>query len=75
MDYKDSEKYKEARSSLTEDLMSIYDEFVADYRYAATRRHGRPYISYIVLADMVKAGWRCVEKRPPTSSSAILEVS
>ena len=58
MEYKDSEKYIEARNSLSDDLKPIYEEFVADYRYAATLRHGRPYISYIVLADMVRAGWR-----------------
>ena len=63
MEYENSEKYIEARESLTDDLKPVYDEFVADYRYAATLRHGKPYVSYIVLADMVKAGWR------PTSDS------
>jgi hypothetical protein len=62
MDYKNSEKFIEARASLPEELKEVYDEFVDHYRYAATLRHGRPYVSYIVLADMVKAGWRCVEK-------------
>ncbi|MBN1765611.1 MAG: hypothetical protein JW860_10165 [Sedimentisphaerales bacterium] len=55
---KQSEKQIEARNSLPEDLKPIFDDFVADYKYAATMRHGRPYISYIVLADMVRAGWR-----------------
>jgi len=41
----------------------LFDDFVADYKYAATIRHGRPYISYIVLADMVRAGWR--QSAPP----------
>jgi len=53
-----SEKQIEARDSLPEDLGPIFDDFVADYKYVATMRHGRPYISYIVLADMVRAGWR-----------------
>jgi hypothetical protein len=53
-----SEKAKEARDNLPDDLKSVFDDFVADYRYAATLRHGKPYISYIVLADMVRAGWR-----------------
>ena len=53
-----SEKCIEARDSLSDDLKPIYDEFVSDYIYAATLRYGRPYVSYIVLADMVKAGWR-----------------
>lgn len=59
---KPSEKQIEARDSLPEELKPIFDDFVADYKYAATMRHGRPYISYIVLADMVRAGWRCVAK-------------
>jgi len=53
-----SEKQIEARNSLPEDLKPIYDDFVADYKYVATMRHGKPYISYIVLADMIHAGWR-----------------
>jgi len=54
-----SEKQIKARNSLPEKLKSVFDDFVSDYEYAATLRHGKPYISYIVLADMVKAGWRC----------------
>lgn len=58
MEQKQSPKEIEARNGLPEDLRPIFDEFVADYRYAAAVRHGRPYVSYVVLADMVKAGWR-----------------
>ena len=58
MEYTQSEKYIEAKESLSDELKPIYEEFVADYRYAATLRHGKPYVSYIVLADMIKAGWR-----------------
>ncbi|MBN1930681.1 MAG: hypothetical protein JW786_03635 [Desulfobacterales bacterium] len=58
MEEKLSEKQIEARNSLPDELKPIFDDFVADYKYVATQRHGRPYISYIVLADMVRAGWR-----------------
>jgi len=57
-----SEKQIEARNSLSDELKPIFDDFVADYKFAATMRHGRPYISYIVLADMIKAGWRLSAK-------------
>ena len=57
-----SEKQIEARDSLPEELKPIFDDFVSDYKYAATMRHGRPYISYIVLADIVRAGWRLSAK-------------
>ena len=53
-----SEKQIEASNSLPEELKPIFDEFVSDYKYAATMRYGNPYVSYIVLADMIRAGWR-----------------
>lgn len=53
-----SEKHEQARATLPDALKPIFDGFVADYEYAATCRHGAPYVSYIVLADMVRAGWR-----------------
>jgi len=53
-----SEKEQEARRMLPDELKLIFDDFVADYKYAATLRHGKPYVSYTVLADMVRAGWR-----------------
>ena len=59
---KQSEKQIEARNSLPNELKPIFDDFVADYKYVATLRHGRPYISYIVLADMIRAGWRLSAK-------------
>ena len=58
MEFKKSDKFVEARETLSDELKPIFDDFVSDYRYAATLRHGRPYISYVVLSDMVKAGWR-----------------
>ena len=58
MEHTQSEKFIEAKNSLSDELKPIYEEFVSDYRYAATLRYGKPYVSYIVLADMVRAGWR-----------------
>ena len=51
-------KHEEARNSLPEELRPIFDEFVADYKFHAAVRHGAPYVSYIVLADMIRSGWR-----------------
>lgn len=56
-----SEKHELARNSLPEDLIPVFDDLVADYRFAATKHHGSPFVSYIVLADLVRAGWRLVE--------------
>ena len=53
-----SQKHEEARSSLPEELQAVFNELVADYKHAATIKHGSPFVSYVVLADLVKMGWR-----------------
>ncbi len=55
---KRSEKHELARSSLPVELVPVFDDFVTDYKFAASIHHGSPFVSYIVLAEMVKAGWR-----------------
>jgi hypothetical protein len=54
-----SPKYLEARSELPETLWPAFERLVADYKYFATVRHGSGYVSYRVLADLVKNGWSC----------------
>jgi len=51
-------KHEEARNSLPDELKPIFDEFVDDYKYCASLRHDTPHVSYIVPADMARAGWR-----------------
>lgn len=65
-------KHEEARSSLPAELQPIFDEFVADYKFHAMTRHGAPYVSYIVLADMVRSGWRRMDesKAPRATTQA-----
>jgi len=53
-----TEKHEFARNSLPEELRPVFDVFVQDYKFGATMHHGSPFVSYIVLAEMVKAGWR-----------------
>jgi hypothetical protein len=55
-----SEKHEHARNTVPEGLRPVFDEFVEHYKFAATQFHGRPYISYVVLAELVRLGWRCV---------------
>lgn len=57
-DVKRSEKHELARNSLPDELKPIFDAFVEDYKFAGTIHHGSPFVSYIILAEMVKAGWR-----------------
>ena len=48
----------EARESLPSQLRGVFDKLVEDYRFAAFERHGSPFVSYRVLADLVELGWR-----------------
>jgi hypothetical protein len=62
MGNKRSEKHEQARTSLPDLLKPIFDDFVNDYRFFAVKHHGSPFVSYGVLAEMVKAGWRLAAK-------------
>jgi len=70
-----SAKHQKARDVLPDELQPVFDEFVADYKFAATKHHGSPFVSYIVLAEMVLCGWRhvaepiegCESQKPPSS--------
>lgn len=53
-----SEKQDQARNSLPEELRPVFDELVADYRFATIQRFGQGYVAYIVLADLIRVGWR-----------------
>jgi len=57
-DPKRSEKHEAARNTLPDELKSVFDDFVADYKFAGIKHHGSPFVSYIILAEMIKAGWR-----------------
>ncbi len=58
MNEKRTEKHEHARNSLPEELKPIFDDFVGDYKFYATKRCGSPFVSDIILADMIRAGWR-----------------
>jgi hypothetical protein len=62
VDEKRSEKHQEARNSLPDDLKPIFDDLVHDYRFLATKHHGSPFVSYAVLAELIKVGWRLSSK-------------
>jgi len=59
---KRSEKNEAARNTLPDELKPVFDDFVADYKFAGTKHHGSPFVSYIILAEMVKMGWRLAVK-------------
>ena len=55
---KRSEKHELARNSLPGELVPVFDQFVEDYKFAGVLHYHRPFVSYEILAEMVKAGWR-----------------
>ena len=55
---KRTEKHDAARMSLPEELRPVFDQLVVDYKFAATVHHGSPFVSYLALAEIVRAGWR-----------------
>ncbi len=57
-DEKLSQKYLDARQTVPEELWAEFEKLVTEYKYRATVRYGSAYISYIVLADLIRSGWR-----------------
>jgi hypothetical protein len=46
------------RESLPKDLRSDFDSLVETYRFYAFVHYERPFVSYKILADLVREGWR-----------------
>lgn len=55
---KRTEIHENARNSLPDDLKAVFDDLVGDYRFAATKHHGSPFVSYKVLSEIIRMGWR-----------------
>lgn len=53
-----SQKHAEARNALPEELLAPFDALVEDYKFYASVHYGTRLVSYLVLADLVRAGWR-----------------
>lgn len=53
-----SEKHARAREALPDELRPIFDALVAEYKFLASIHHKSPFVSYLVLADLVRNGWR-----------------
>jgi len=54
----DTPAYKQEKEKLPPQLRGEYDSLVAWYRFLATRHHSHPFVSYKVLADLIREGWR-----------------
>jgi hypothetical protein len=59
-----SEKHAEARGTLPDELLGAFDALVADYKFYSSIYYGARLVSYRILADLVRSGWR-----PPPDKS------
>jgi hypothetical protein len=48
----------EERERLSEELRPVFDQLVEEYKFACLEHYGRELVSYKVLADLVRGGWR-----------------
>ena len=53
-----SPKFLKARESLPEELRPIYEQMVDQYSFYALKHYGRAWVAYMVIAELVKDGWR-----------------
>jgi len=53
-----SEKHAEAREGLPEDLRCHFDALVEEYRFYASIHYRARLVSYAILADLIRSGWR-----------------
>jgi hypothetical protein len=58
-----TEKEALARNGIPAELREEFDRLVEDYRYSSAIRYHQPFVSYIVLADLIRAGWRRTESQ------------
>jgi hypothetical protein len=53
-----SQKCEQSRASLPDDLKPVFDALVKDYKFAAQVHYGTVLVSYSILANLVRSGWR-----------------
>lgn len=55
---KTTARYDEAVASLPVELRPTFDNLLKYYKFAALKHHGHPWASPVVLAELVRLGWR-----------------
>jgi len=72
-----SAKHAEARDALDERLHAAFDALVQDYQFYASVHYASRFVSYLILADLVRAGWRpsAPSEFPPLTDGANRETN
>lgn len=58
----DTKAYRSERAKLPPELVPIFEDLVEAYRYYAVVHHHHPFVSYKVLAALVRDGWQRVRR-------------
>jgi hypothetical protein len=67
----DTPKSNEAEALLPDELRPVYRQMVEQYEFLTFLKHGRGYVAYQVIAQMVLAGWRPSSEAHPLSDLAV----
>jgi hypothetical protein len=62
-------KHNEVRDALPSELVSAFDDLVEQYQFYARKHYRVPFVSYLVLSDLIRAGWRPSAQALPDSDS------
>ncbi len=54
--------FQQERERRPEDLRDYFDALVAEYRHYAFVHHRHPFVSWPILADLIRSGWRLSAK-------------
>lgn len=56
--HKKTPTYLKAEETLAPELRPLFEQLTAEYRFAAMKHHGRPFASPMVIAELIRMGWR-----------------
>ncbi|MFC1882219.1 hypothetical protein ACFL2S_12070 [Thermodesulfobacteriota bacterium] len=62
-------KMEKEIESLPDELKPIFKRIVDEYQYHCVLRYGRAFVSYAVLADLVRDGWKPIHDKFVDSKS------
>lgn len=51
-------KREEVREELPEEMRPYFDRLVEEYKFQSLKHLGRVFVSYAILAALIKDGWR-----------------
>lgn len=74
MKKEDKSKKDQAFESLPTELHEIFKRLISEYQYLCILRYGKPFVSYIILADLIKTGWRPTHEPFPTEIEYVKKV-